>query len=82
MKTKDEIQQIADKADMIVNGYSFTNKNGWIHVLNLNCAAKEIHSAVIYNDKIAETNMDDIEISIVMDYYNKNKNLLELDKVS
>ena len=34
-------------------------------------------AAVIYKDEIVETNMDDIEIQIVLDYYNKNKEFME-----
>ena len=35
------------------------------------------NAAVIYKDEIVETNMDDIEIQIVLDYYNKNKEFME-----
>ena len=30
----DKIREIADRADMIVNGYAFTRENGQIRVLN------------------------------------------------
>lgn len=69
-----DIKEIADGADMIINGYAFTNKKGWIRVLNLNYPN---HAAVIYNEKIVETNMDDIENEIVMDYYRNNKEFME-----
>lgn len=69
-----DVVKIADEADMIINGYAFTNDNGWIRVLNLNCPN---HAAVIYNDKVVETNMDDIENQIVMDYYQSNKRFME-----
>lgn len=69
-----DIRDVADNADMIVNGYAFTNDNDWIRVLNLNCPN---HSAVIYGEKIVETNMDDIENEIVMEYYKKNKVFME-----
>lgn len=69
-----DIKKIADEADMIINGYAFTNQGGWIRILNLNCPN---HAAVIYNEKIAETNMDDIENEIVMEYYEKNKKFME-----
>ncbi len=69
-----DVMKIADEADMIINGYAFTNDNGWIRVLNLNCPN---HAAVIYNDKVIETNMDDIEKQIVMDYYQSNKGFME-----
>lgn len=69
-----DIKDIADKADMIINGYAFTRDNEWVRVLNLNCVN---HAAVIYNGKIVETNMDDIEKDIVLDYYNHNKQFME-----
>ncbi len=69
-----DIKDIADKADMIINGYAFTKNDEWVRVLNLNCIN---HAAVILNDKIIETNMDDIEKEIVMDYYSRNKQFME-----
>ena len=30
------VQEIADKADMIINGYAFTKSDDYIRVLNLN----------------------------------------------
>ena len=69
-----DIKNVADKADMIINGYAFTQENKYIRVLNLNHLN---HAAVIYNDKIVETNMDDIENQIVLDYYLNNKQFME-----
>lgn len=69
-----DIKDIADKADMIINGYAFTKDNEWVRVLNLNCIN---HAAVILNEKIVETNMDDVENEIVMDYYKRNKQFME-----
>lgn len=66
--------QVADKADMIVNGYAFTKEGDYIRVLNLNCLN---HAAVIYKNQVIETNMDDIENQIVMDYYNDNREFME-----
>lgn len=68
------VEEIADKADLIINGYAFTKDEGYVRVLNLNCIN---HAAVIYNDKIVETNMDDIENQIVLDYYENNKQFME-----
>jgi len=53
-----DVKNIADKADMIVNGYAFTKEGDYIRVLNLNYLN---HAAVIYNNQVIETNMDDIE---------------------
>ena len=63
------IQEIADKADMIINGYAFTKDENCIRVLNLD---RINHAAVILSDEIVETNMDDIESQIVLDYYQNN----------
>ena len=68
------IKDIADQADMIINGYAFTKEGEYIRVLNLNCIN---HAAVIYKNRIVETNMDDIEMQIVIDYYEHNKQFLE-----
>ena len=68
------IEEIADKADMTINGYAFTKDCDYIRVLNLNCVN---HAADILNGKIVETNMDDIENQIVMDYYDQNKQFME-----
>lgn len=70
------IQEIADKANMIINGYAFTKSENYIRVLNLNHLN---HAAVILNDKIVETNMDDIEAQIALNYYKENKQFMEDD---
>lgn len=68
------IKEIADRADMIINGYAFTKAGEYVRVLNLNCVN---HAAAIYGGKIVDTNMDDIENQIVMDYYEQNKQFME-----
>mgnify|MGYP004465069351 FL=1 len=69
-----DIKDIADKADMIINGYAFTRDGEYIRILNLEHVN---HAAVIFNNRIIETNMDDIEARIVLDYYNNNKQFME-----
>ena len=61
-----DIKTIADKADVIINGYAFTQEGDEIHVLNLNCPDK----AVVFglDSEVLETTMDDIEISIASRY--------------
>lgn len=69
------IADVANSADIIVNGYAFTKANKYIKVLNLNNPEK---AAVIgERNDIIETSMDDIEMAIVLDYYNKNRKYLE-----
>lgn len=68
------IQAIADNADVIINGYAFTKADDNIRVLNLN-NKKSLYLSK--NGKVINTSMDDIEISIVKHYYNKNLSLME-----
>jgi len=70
-----DIKSIADKADVIINGYAFTRKEDGIHVLNLNCPQK----AVVYNTdgEVMETTMDDIELSIASRYLKQNLKYME-----
>lgn len=68
------IKEIADKADLIVNGYAYTRDKDYIRIINLNNLN---HTAAIYNDKIVETNMDEIETQIVLDYYIQDKEFIK-----
>lgn len=65
-----DIKTIADKADIIVNGYAFTSDGDQIHVLNLNSPDK----AVVFHvdGEVLETTMDDIELSIASRYLLQN----------
>lgn len=49
-----DIKKIADAADMIINGYAYTQEGKYIRMLNLN---KPNHAAVIYDNKIVETSV-------------------------
>ena len=70
-----EIERIAQDADFIVNGYSFFCQNGQVRVLNLNTPVR----AAVLNQmsKVQETSMDDIDLSIVQAYWEKNKQFVE-----
>lgn len=60
------VKNIADEADMIINGYAFRCSPERLRVLNLNCPDKAV---VLSKDgEVLETSMDDIEIQIVKDY--------------
>lgn len=70
-----DVIQIADKADLIVNGYAFTRQEDFYRVLNLN---NPNHAVVLSKDgEVIETSMDDIEIFIVKDYFFRNKKYME-----
>lgn len=70
-----KLKTIADKADIIVNGYAFTRNDERIQVLNLNCPKK----AVVFSTdgEVLETTMDDIELSIASRYLQQNKKYME-----
>lgn len=70
-----DIKSIADKADMIINGYAFTRCNEGYQILNLNKPSNAVVLSVA--GEVLETSMDDIEIEIVKDYYMKNRELME-----
>ena len=70
-----EIEKMAQIADFIVNGYSFVCENGKVRVLNLNDTSRAV--VMDTNGEVLETSMDDIEISIVQAYWDKNKEFAE-----
>mgnify|MGYP000655207623 FL=1 len=70
-----KLQAIADNADVIVNGYAFTKSDDRIFVLNLN---KPDRAAVLRSSgEVLETSMDDIELSIVTEYLQRNLKYME-----
>ena len=70
-----EIEKVAQSADFIVNGYSFICADGRVRILNLNDTTR---ATVLDQDgQVLETSMDDIEISIVLSYWEKNKQFAE-----
>lgn len=70
-----DIKTIADKADLIVNGYAFTRVEDRIQVLNLHCPDKAVVFSV--DGEVLETTMDDIELSIVSLYLRQNLKYME-----
>lgn len=67
--------EVADAAEVIVNGYAFTKDNMNVKVLNLNKPGK----AALLNKEgeVLETSMDDVELDIVLDYYTRNRKYME-----
>ena len=71
----DRIKEIADRADMIVNGYAFTRENDQIKILNLKKKKKAL--VISADGEVLETTMDDIEIQIVLDYWEEDREFME-----
>ena len=70
-----DISEVADNADIIVNGYAFTADGQNVRVLNLYSPA----SAAVIDGKseVIETTMNDVELDIVMDIFSRNKRYME-----
>lgn len=70
-----DIKNVADRADVIINGFAFTRNEDRIQVLNLNSPDK---AAVFSADgQVLETTMDDIELSIASRYLQQNLKYME-----
>ena len=70
----DKLTEIADRADMIVNGYAFTKEENVVRVLHL----ESPHNAAVLSEdgSVIETNMDDIELALIGKYYERNRKFL------
>lgn len=64
------IMEIADAADMIVNGYAFTKDGENVKVLNLNNPEKAAYLS--QNGDVLETSME-----YLSEYYQKNRKCME-----
>lgn len=69
------ILEIAEAAELIVNGYAFTKKENNVKVLNLNNPEKAAY--LNQAGDVLETSMDDIELDIVLEYYRKNQKYMD-----
>ena len=68
------VQEVADRADIIVAGYAYTKRDGYIEVVDLNDLSKK---AIIQNDDIVGSLMADIEDNLVLRYYRRNKKFMD-----
>ena len=70
-----DIEELADKADVIINGYAFFKHELGVQVLNLN---NTVRAAVFSREnEMLETTMDDIEVSIVKEYVERSWKYME-----
>ena len=70
-----DVKELANKADVIIDGYAFFKHESGVRVLNLN---NMTHAAVFSRqNEVLETTMDDIEISIVKDYLKRSWKYME-----
>lgn len=70
-----DIKQVADDAEVIIDGYAFSKFEGGYRVLNLNSPDR---AAVFAADgSTLETTMDDIELHIASKYLNASLKYME-----
>ena len=69
------IMEVADAAQVIVNGYAFTKAGDKVKVLNLNRPKKAV--VLSQMGDVLETSMDDVELDIVLEYYKLNRKYME-----
>lgn len=67
--------EIADAAELIVNGYAFSKFGENIKVLNLNRTEKA--AVISKSGEVLETSMDDVELDIILEYYCRNRKYME-----
>lgn len=75
----DKIKEIADRADMIVNGYAFTREDNKIRIVNLDHLDKEL--VVSENGKVLKNSMNDEAVRIALNYWKNNRRFMEDDDV-
>lgn len=74
----DEINAVCADAGMVVCGYAFTRKeNATIQVLQLQAP----HHALVLSpeDEVMETSMDDVELDIVLGYWQINRKYMDVE---
>lgn len=69
------ILEVAEAAEVIVNGYAFTKVGENVKVLNLNRPEKAAYLS--QSGEVLETSMDDVELDIVLEYYQRNRKYME-----
>ena len=72
--TEQEIEKIADEADLIVAGYAYTVRRDRVAVTNLN--APEQWCVLTIDGEVTDVHMDDETLQKVKTLYRKNKQFL------
>ena len=68
-----KMKDIADAADMVVNGYAYTCVDDNIRVLNLRTGKAAL---VTFGHEVSETNMDDLDLGVAMRYLIENEQFM------
>lgn len=74
--TEEMKKEIADNADMIVNGFAFTKVDLGIRIVNLNSDGDVM--VISPSGKVLESCMDPIEEVIALDIWEKDSEFMEV----
>ena len=68
-----KMKEVADAADMVVNGYAYTRIEDNVRVLNLRTGKVAL---VTSGHEVSETNMDDMDLGVAMRYLIENEQFM------
>ena len=68
-----KMKEVADAADMVVNGYAYTFIGDNIRILNLRTGKAAL---VTPSHEISETNKDDLDVGVAMRYLVDNEQFM------
>ena len=72
---ENQLNEIAEKADMIIRNYAFTRKDNVISILNLKNPERAM--VISPDGTMLETNMDEIEQVIVLNIWKNDAEYME-----
>ena len=67
------VRNLISTSDMIVNGYAFNRLGDNVRAVNLNTGGAVV---LLPDGTVSEASMDDVELSIVLDYYRRNSKFM------
>ena len=67
-------REIADGAELIVNGYAFKKISDRIRVVNMRTGKAVVFAS---GDEMIETSMDDVDASLALKYLHENARFME-----
>ena len=73
------VRNLISTSDMIVNGYAFNRLGKNVRIVNLNTGGAVV---LLPDGTVSEASMDDVELSIVRDYYRRNSRFMAVEKTA